>query len=276
MALIAREELQIECRTAGHDVVVEVLSAGPNISDDRMDELFEPLVSSIEERTRDAVEREIDEYRGQREERDEEAARQEIIDQRKAELEENFQVYLRVDPALNTSRADIESESDSVDSDSEREWDWDSSWEYVPGVSWVSRLPSKNTDHISVRKIRPRYDVDDLSDEDIMEQSYDADDYATTYLVNVADIHTKNVLLYNLRSDTEAFATYVKENHILPQCMLQYVERLREAGCELTYRTDMLIEIINMFMPSFARAITDILGQTRNKRRTRSTACKRS
>lgn len=264
MALIAREELQIDCRLAGHTVVHEVLASGPDISNDRMDELFEPLVSSIEERTRDAVEREIDEYRGQREEQDEDAARQSIIDQRKADLEEGFQVYLMVNaPGQSPSPTSSESESES-----EPNWEWNSNWEYV-SCSWESRLPTKNTDHISVRKVPPRNNVDDLSDEDIMDQSYDNDDYATTYLITVSDVHTKQILLYNLQSDTEAFAQYIKEQHIAPADVLTYVDRLRSAGCGISYRTDILIEVINMFIPCFTAMVTDMVNKSK-KRRSRS------
>jgi len=86
MALILRQELQLKCRETGHDLVSAVLTEGPDISDERMDEIFEPLIESVETRTRDAIQSEMDELRGQMSDRQQEIARQDIISERKASI----------------------------------------------------------------------------------------------------------------------------------------------------------------------------------------------
>lgn len=272
MALIAREELQIGCRAAGQCVVHEVLSSGPDISDDRMDQLFEPLITSIEERTRNSVEREIDEYRGQREDNDRESKRQEIIAQRKAELEEQYKIYIMVDPDLVPHQSDSDTDTDS---DVDPDWECASEWEYVHATSWQPRLPTKDTQYITVRKIRPQYSVEDLDDNDVMDESYNSDDYVTIYQVRVADIHMKQIFLFNINHEIDPFANHIMHNNLSHTEVLRYVDNLRDAGCDISYRTRDLVSFINVFMPALVKSITAML-EKKHQRRSRSRSRSRS
>lgn len=88
--LIPREELQIECRSAGRQVETKILSTQPpRVLDDReLDTIFKPLVDSVEEKTRTAVTRERDELEGKQADRRKREQMDDIVNDRRATLSE--------------------------------------------------------------------------------------------------------------------------------------------------------------------------------------------
>jgi hypothetical protein len=88
MALIPREELQLDCRNAGRNLETYILSKQPptSLSGEEIDEVFSPLIDSIEERTKQAVQHGIDEEQGRMQDMKDEYARMDLILHRKATL----------------------------------------------------------------------------------------------------------------------------------------------------------------------------------------------
>ncbi len=95
MELICREELQLECRSTGRQIEDTILAEKPqdgHLPEERLDNIFKPLIDSVEKKTELAVRRELDEEAGRKTDRAEEDARQDIIDERRTEISERCHI----------------------------------------------------------------------------------------------------------------------------------------------------------------------------------------
>ncbi len=95
MTLVLRQELQIECRSVGHNIVDTVLDKGTPLSDTELDELFDPLLDKMQGKTIEAVNASLDEFRGELEDRHKSDDLDDIISERRAKITEHIFMSLR-------------------------------------------------------------------------------------------------------------------------------------------------------------------------------------
>jgi hypothetical protein len=199
MSLIAREELQLKCRETGYSLVSEVLNEGSDISDERMDEIFEPLIESVEARTRDAVQSEMDELRGQMDDRCEENERQDIISERRASIRDKCILFIDDEPQIEPPLSIFKSVA-----------------QYEP--AWL--------------------DIDDADDDELMECDEDDerwDDYREHYTINFDSedpdsTHLKAIFKMMLNYNTGQIIPYAETHGISIWTMRDYLTKLEDMG----------------------------------------------
>ena len=67
MALILRQQLKIDCRSTGRkveDAILDEMPENGHLPEERIDELFDPLIHKVANKTEMAIRRELDEERG--------------------------------------------------------------------------------------------------------------------------------------------------------------------------------------------------------------------
>jgi hypothetical protein len=90
MEIVLRQELQLECRDVGRNIVQSVRDGG-DLTDTAMDKLFDPLIDSIQTKTMTAINASLDEFRGELEDKYEEAEMDDILSKKRADiLDENI------------------------------------------------------------------------------------------------------------------------------------------------------------------------------------------
>lgn len=92
MALIVRDELNLECRVAGRLVEEEAKKATEPLEDAALDRIFKPVLDFVEERTECKVTRRIEEDRAQRQDDEEEEEKEDIKRKRIASVTEKMVV----------------------------------------------------------------------------------------------------------------------------------------------------------------------------------------
>lgn len=214
MSIIPREELQLECRQTGRNVVQEVLDVGAEITDDRMDELFEPLVNTVEQRTYEAVQTELDELRGQLEDKKEEDARADLVSSRVSHITETKIIHSRSGVAL-----DSESELDMYETHETR-------------YTW--NLPRHTTEDILVQETAPEADVYDLDDEDVMDYSTDDehwDDYKSHVRITFSSKRLEDIYNFLERGrPIDEIVGYCLEHSISQHELVHYADQLQYSG----------------------------------------------
>jgi hypothetical protein len=217
MALIARYELQLECRSTGQQVVHAALEAskmGSNITDQQMDEIFDPLIAAVEERTRIAVENEIDEYHGDRADRDESIERDRLIEERRADISDKVTVMIK----------------DTVFGD----------W-VKTGYDW--NAPSTESEYVQ-HTYDYGLDVDDLEDEELLENNADDarfDDYRTRCTMHFTDVHLAEIYKHKINGNTEKLPAYMKDNNLTIQQVVDYISQLKDVGIHISSEYKMLL-----------------------------------
>jgi len=105
--LIARHELQLNCRSTGQEIEEAVLKHNPvgthpprRLETKEIDMIFKPLITKIEASTRRAVKRERDEIEGEAEDAAAEQAREDLISERKAEVSEKALYIINGGPSM--------------------------------------------------------------------------------------------------------------------------------------------------------------------------------
>lgn len=199
MSLIAREELQLKCRETGYSLVSEVINEGPDISDERMNEIFEPLIDSIESRTRDAVQSEMDELRGQMDDRREENKRQDIISGRKASIRDKCLLFIDDEPEIEIPMHLFKSVA-----------------QYEPA----------------------QLDIDDVDDDELMECSSEDehwDDYRDHYTINFDSedpdvVHLKAIFRMMINYQSSRIIPYAETHGISIWTMRDYLTKLENMG----------------------------------------------
>jgi hypothetical protein len=230
MELIPRYELQLECRDAGYNIIQESLKHGPDISTERLDELFEPLITSIETRTRDAVEKEIDEYRGQKEDRDESEECADLVDERRSAICEKYVYHIT-----------------NLEDDDEFMMNSNYSW-YTPRI---------NTDHIKFRKI-PGQDLSDVQDNDFLEIDPDDefwDDYHTNVYITCSTAHLANIYRLRIQNSTQQLLSYVSKNGKDSwNVIVSDITMLKECGVFVPNEYDIICQL-HAILPNFCRSV---------------------
>ncbi len=109
MEIVPRYKLQFECRSAGRQVEDTLLAKRPadgHLPDTELDEVFEPLVTYIEEKTEDVVRQEIDEQRGREEDKKRDTARERMFSEKRANISEKVVVTIN-EESTETVNKDI-------------------------------------------------------------------------------------------------------------------------------------------------------------------------
>lgn len=214
MELIPRYELQLACRTTGHNLVSEVLNAGPNISDHRIDEIFEPLIDSVESRARDAVQMELDELYGQIEDKKEQDLRDDLIASRRANIKDKSIIYVDSEPLYESNVQ----------------------------ILWPPHRYGVSVDDISDSELM-LYDSDDSHWDDYRDQYYlDFEDKT-----NERDAqHLNQIFKYISSYDEELIIPYMKQNDISTKQLMFYINKLVEMNVD-THRIKIIIDMIKYF-----------------------------
>lgn len=164
-----------------------------------MNEIFEPLIDTIEARTRDAVQSEMDELRGQMDDRHEEDERQEIISKRKASIRDNSLLFI------------------------------DDELESCTGISMFKRVAQHEPAQL---------DIDDVDDEELMECATDDecwDDYRDHYTINFDDsdpdvTHLKAIVKMMINYETHRIIPYAKTHEISIWTVRDYLTKIENMG----------------------------------------------
>jgi hypothetical protein len=205
--LIPRYELQIDCRDVGQSVVAEVMDCGPDITDQRMDEIFEPLIDSFETRTRDAVIKEMDELQGQAEDRREEEQHIQLVQERRADILDLMILSINDDLVEYTDGWIMEQTGFS------------SSWD----------LDNVDDDEIL------EYPVDDEH----------WDDYRTSYHLDFEDdAHLLRIFRMLQNSDEDQIIPYMQAQRLDVWDIPSYIDKLQDKGVD-THRANTLVTYIN-------------------------------
>ncbi len=210
MELIAPYELNKQCREIGHEIIHEVLTNGPNVSDETFDEIFEPLITSIEDRTRFHVEKEIDELRGQLEDQDREEELDDIVSKRRAEISERFYV----------SNLDI------------------------LVYSWF--LPRRNTDKIEYTVVHPQLDIDDVSDAEVLRYGPDNhhwNQYRRVYAITFIDQYLSGI--YKCITSYGNLFTFIKDNDLSLDQITNYLRMLDATGIIIGSEASVFLKVAN-------------------------------
>lgn len=164
--------LRDECRGTGYSIVSEVQQHGPDITEERMDELFKPLIDEFTQRHEIAVEQEHDEIMGQLEDRNEENERQEQADAILSELSENRRIVINGELETYTN------------------YNW-----YTPKMR-----VQNDTDVIEIRTVPAAFAADELSYEELIDLSEsDKDDYIETVYITTSTIALGQAVYDNMR-----------------------------------------------------------------------------
>lgn len=139
--LIPREELKFECRSAGREVETQCKKKYKacgrkmrSLSTKEIDNIFEPLIDHIEEKTKIAVSRERDEMEGQIADQKKQDEKEDIINKRRAELSETLgklvinssdDSHTRTFYLINTDTEFIKGLQEAFD----EKWEMITSWE---------------------------------------------------------------------------------------------------------------------------------------------------
>jgi len=228
--LIPRYELQLDCRSAGQSIVSEVMNCGSDITDNRMDEIFEPLIDSIESRTRDAVQMEIDEMQGKADDNRKEYMRDIQIDERIANIVDKVKVYVNGD--LSRKYTDPSVFKDTG---------YSSSCNYIEDV---------NHDELLM------YSSDDDHWDDYRKSYYVDFDAAATEAEDSQHLENIFNMLYNLNE--EHIIPYMRKNSLDVNKIPYYINCLKDMGID-TYRTDYLINIIEQFRSEITNPVCQIV-----------------
>lgn len=107
MQIIPRQEFQLDCRSTGQQLEQMVMARDPPqpLTVEEIDEVFEPLIDKVEQRTEAAVRREIDEEQGRVRDRAESAARASMYSNAKAEILDKVRIFVNDDECRSTSAA---------------------------------------------------------------------------------------------------------------------------------------------------------------------------
>lgn len=87
-------DLKRTCRDTGYNIITEAQQCGPNITEERMDELFQPLLKEFIEQQDTVVNREYDEIMGKMTEREEQERRDMEIATISRELSDTIRVII--------------------------------------------------------------------------------------------------------------------------------------------------------------------------------------
>lgn len=198
MTLVLREELQLECRSTGKTVISEVLNVGADITDNRLDELFEPLVDMVETKAREAIEEELDELRGQQEDRLDEERREEILSNKRANINDKHIVIINGNRCLTEN--------------------WNK--------------PPNNI------KMEYGLDIDRVPESELLEYNSDDsywDDYRDHYELHCDNKHMAEIYQMILKSKDHEIFKYLETNHLTVWDLDSYLETLSKSGVMVSF-----------------------------------------
>lgn len=97
LQLIPREELKLECHDTGRQLESKIFAKHPSsLSPEEMDEVFTPLIDSIQEKTEKAINRMIDEEKGLQKDYEEREEKESLISSRRGTLSETVGKFVVV------------------------------------------------------------------------------------------------------------------------------------------------------------------------------------
>lgn len=219
MELIPRYELQLECREVGRNLIDTVQDLGHDITDEHIDVIFEPLITSVETRTRDAVQHELDELRGQLDDQRDCVAVDTIVEERRADISESMNLYVND----------------------------------VPCNIWSHYLPKGFQLHSTPIKYKldeSTLDLDDVSEDELL--SHDSKDpywneYKNTCHVTISDpILAQLYLMNGSCQSAKAMLEYFKEHELTNQQVLTYTNALRDSGVYIGTNLCIIEQVLSM------------------------------
>jgi len=195
-------DLRDDCRDAGYNIVDEVQSFGPDISEGRMDELFQPLLEEFKRKNEEAAEQERDEVMGELEEREEENARSDRENELRSELSDKKHIVIR-------------DEKQSFMTQTYVHYEW-----YVP------KRDVQGNESIRIVRHQPVLDYDDLDYDDLINLSKDdKDDYMETIEIFTSSVQLGYVVFNN-----------IENNKAVPS--LQHLEIIQQSNANMnTFQT---------------------------------------
>lgn len=207
MEIVVRKELEIKCRNVGREIIN--LAKQDTVTDSDLDTAFKPLIDMVQEKTMTAVERSLDEFRAELEDRDQSNELDDLLTSKRANILDYVHISLNGSQPLK--RKDF--------------------------------FGVKNTPSIKVTRSPPRHS--DIHDDDLLEYPED-DPYWNSYIpsINVDIPDPKLAALYNLvprcMSTTKIVDICIKHDIDYTE-LCQYMEELLQANVINDYSSSTMI-----------------------------------
>lgn len=205
MTLVLRKEIQLQCRSVGHNIVDAVLDKGTPLSDTQLDDMFNPLVNKVQSVTEQAINASLDELRGELEERQAMKDLDDIICQRKSDITESLILHV-----ICQDRPD-----------------------YRKKIKCYNDI-RRSTANINVFRYEPEKDYRELDEDSFLIHIHDDETAYMRYTrVYIHDVHLYDLLMLSLEHRIQTVYSYVSREHISLEKLIEYIEELQATGVTL-------------------------------------------